>query len=84
MTLLTYFHPWGGGVIVKSTVDDLHIVVFVAVAVIINKNIKVMHTLLNVLICDYHLVVLICLYGQAKLHIKRDPAYCSQIFLYKI
>ena len=70
--------------IVKSTVDDLHVVVFVAVAVIINKNIKVMCTLLNVLICDYYLVVLICLYRQAKLHIKRNPACCSQIVGYKI
>ena len=47
--------------IVNSTVDDLHVVIFVAVAVIINKNIRVMRTLLNVLICDYYLVVLICL-----------------------
>ena len=70
--------------IVNSTVDDLHVVIFVAVAVIINKNIRVLRTLLNVLICDYYLVVLICLYGQAKLHIKRNPACCSQIFVYKI
>ena len=73
----------GGGVIVKSTVDDLHIVVFVAVAVIINKNIKVMHTLLNVLICDYHLVVLICLYGQAELHIKGTLHTVHKFFFIK-